>query len=164
MTRGSRLETSVYWLLIALTVVLMAMVTRDAWNRIGQPTPGFAVLKNMLVGVGGVDRGGLQPFDVVRAVNGRLVTSTRELQAEVERHPPGTPMHYLLVRNGQLVEEDIPSRVSTLRNFKRFLIENLLPGVIGVSLAALVIRLQPGSPSARHQVLDEEPQIGRAHV
>ena len=149
MTRGSRLETSVYWLLIALTVVLMAMVTRDAWNRIGQPTPGFAVLKNMLVGVGGVDRGGLQPFDVVRAVNGRLVASTRELQAEVERHPPGTPMHYLLVRNGQLVEEDIPSRVSTLRNFKRFLIENLLPGVIGVSLAALVIRLQPGSPSAR---------------
>src|SRR5688500_2064330 len=125
MTRGKRLETSVYWLLIALTVVMMAMVTRDAWNRIGQPTPGFAVLENMLVGVGGVDRGGLQPFDVVRAVNGRLVASTRDLQAEVERHPPGTPMHYLLVRNGQLVEDDIPSRVSTLRNFKRFLIENM---------------------------------------
>jgi hypothetical protein len=54
----------------------MAMVTRDAWNRIGQPAPGFAVMENMLVGVGGVDRVGLQPFDVVRAVNGRLVTST----------------------------------------------------------------------------------------
>jgi class 3 adenylate cyclase len=128
---------------------MMAMVTRDAWNRIGRPTPGFAVLENMLVGVAGVDRGGLQPFDVVRAVNGRLVTSTRELQAEIERHPPGARMHYLLVRNGQLLEEDIPSRLSTLRYFKRFLIENLLPGVIGVALAALVIRLQPGSPSAR---------------
>jgi class 3 adenylate cyclase len=149
MTRCSRLETTVYWILIALTVVMMAMVSRDAWNRIGRPTPGFAVLENMLVGVGGVDRGGLQPFDVVRAVNGRLVTSTRELQAEVERHAPGTPIHYLLVRNGQLLEEDIPSRVSTLRYFKRFLIENLLPGVIGVALAALVIRLQPGSPSVR---------------
>lgn len=42
MTRCSRLETSVYWLLIALTVMLMAMVSRDAWNRIGQPAPGFA--------------------------------------------------------------------------------------------------------------------------
>ena len=149
MTRCSRLETAAYWTLIALTVLMMAMVSRDAWNRIGRPTPGFAVLENMLVGVGGVDRGGLQPFDVVRGVNGRLLTSTRDLQAEVERHPPGTPMHYLLVRNGRLLEEDIPSRVSGLRNLKRFLIENLLPGVIGVALAALVIRLQPGSPSAR---------------
>ena len=149
MTRGSRLETSVNWTLIGLTVVLMAMVTRDAWNRIGQPAPGFAVMENMLVGVGGADRGGLQPFDVVRAVNGRLVTSTRELQAEVERHPPGTPMHYLLVRNGQLVEEDIPSHVTRLWHFKRFLSENWLPGAIGVLLAALVISLQPGSASAR---------------
>ena len=44
MTRSSRLETAAHWILIALTVVLMAMVTRDAWNRIGQPSPGFAVL------------------------------------------------------------------------------------------------------------------------
>jgi class 3 adenylate cyclase len=149
MPRLRRLETAVHWILIALTVVLMAMVTRDAWNRIGQPSPGFAVMENMLVGVAGVDRGGLQPFDVVRAVNGRLVTSTRELQTEVERHPPGTTMRYLLVRNGQLLEEDIPSRVSALRNFRRFLIENLIPGVIGVALAAVVLRLQSVSSSTR---------------
>jgi class 3 adenylate cyclase len=149
MSRSNRLETAVHWILIALTVVLMAMVTRDAWNRIGQPAPGFAVMENMLVGVGGVDRVGLQPFDVVRAVNGHLVTSTRDLQAEVERHPPGTSMRYLLVRNGQLLEADIPSRVSTLRNFKRFVIENLIPGVIGVALAAVVLRLQSVSASTR---------------
>ncbi len=149
MIRRRRLETSVHWILIALTVLLMAMVTRDAWNRIGRPAPGFAVMENMLVGVAGVERVGLQPFDVVRAVNGRMVTSTRELQAEVERHPPGTAMHYLLVRNGQLLEEDIPSRVSTLRNFKRYLIENLIPGVIGVALAAVVLRLQSVSASTR---------------
>ena len=149
MTRCGRRETTVYWALIALTVLLMALVARDAWNRIGQPAPGFAVLENMLVGVGGAERGGLQPFDMLRGVNGRIVTSTRELQAEIERHPPGTLMHYLLVRSGQLVEDDIPSRVTTLRHFKRFLIENLLPGVIGVALAALVIRLQPGSAAAR---------------
>src|SRR4051812_48253606 len=105
MSRSRRIETTGHWILIALTVVMMALVTRDAWNRIGRPSPGFAVMENMLVGVAGVDRGGLQPFDVVRAVNGQLVTSTRELQAAVERHPPGTMMHYLLVRNGQLLEE-----------------------------------------------------------
>jgi class 3 adenylate cyclase len=149
MTRCGRCERTVYWVLIALTVVLMSMVTRDAWNRIGRPTPGFAVMDNMLVGVGGVERKGLQPFDVLRGVNGVIVTSTRGLQDEIERHPTGTPIRYLLVRNGQLVEEEIPSRVTTLRHFKRFLIENLLPGVIGVALAALVIRLQPGSPAAR---------------
>ena len=135
--------------MIALTVVLMAMVARDAWNRIGRPWPGFAVMENMLVGVAGVDRMGLSPFDVVRAVNGRLVTSTRDLQAEVERHPPGTTMHYLLVRNGQLLEDDIPTRVNTLRNFRRFLLENLIPGVIGVALAAVVLRLQSVTASTR---------------
>ena len=148
MTRCSRCQTAVYGVLIALTVVVMAMVTRDAWHRIGTPSPGFAVMENMLVGVGGVDRGGLQPFDILRGVNGRIVASTRELQAEIERHPSGTRMHYLLVRNGQLVEEDIPSRVTTLRHFRRFLLENLLPGAIGVALAALVIWLQSGSPAA----------------
>jgi class 3 adenylate cyclase len=147
--RRFRLETTVHWLLIALTILMMAMVTRDAWNRLGRPWPGFAVMENMLVGVAGVDRMGLSPFDVVRAVNGRLVSSTRDLQAEVERHPPGTTMHYLLVRNGQLVEEDIRTRVTTLRSIKRFLIENLIPGVIGVALAAIVLRLQPASASTR---------------
>jgi len=148
MTRCNRCQTTVYWVLIALTGILMAMVTGDAWNRIGTPSPGFAVMENMLVGVGGVDRGGLHPFDILRGVNGRIVTSTRELQAEIERHPSGARMHYLLVRNGQLVEEDIPSRVTTLRHFRRFLLENLLPGAIGVALAALVIWLQSGSPAA----------------
>jgi class 3 adenylate cyclase len=127
----------------------MALVTRDAWLRIGQPTPGFAVLDNMLVGAGGAERGGLQPFDVVRGINGRLVGSTRELQAEIERHPPGTVMQYLLVRNGQLVEEDIPSRLTTPRHFKRFLVENLTPGVLGTALAAVVLLLQRRSPAAR---------------
>jgi class 3 adenylate cyclase len=149
MTRCGRCERTVSWVLIALTVLLMAMVTRDAWNRLGRPGPGFAILENMLVGVGGVERGGLQPFDVVRGVNGRIVTSTRDLLTEIESHPPGAVMHYLLVRNRQLVEEDIPSRLTTLRQFKRFLLENLLPGVIGVALAAVVILLQPGSGAAR---------------
>jgi class 3 adenylate cyclase len=149
MTRSSRLETLVNWAVIALAVLFMAVVTRDAWTRIGQPSPGFPIMEHMLVGVGGAERQGLKPFDIVRGVNGRIVSSTRELQAEIERHPPGTSMHYLLVRNGQLVEEDIPSRVRTLHLFKRFLVENLLGGVIGVSLAALVVALQPGLASTR---------------
>jgi class 3 adenylate cyclase len=149
MRPRGRLEQAASWALIALAVVFMAMVTRDAWMRIGRPAPGFAVMENMLVGVGGAERGGLQPFDVVRGVNGRIVTSTRALQAEIEGHPPGTLMHYLLVRNGQLVEEEIPSRATTLRHFKRFLVENLAPGAIGVALAALVVLVQPGTSAAR---------------
>jgi class 3 adenylate cyclase len=149
MTRRARVETAITWTILALAVVFMAVVTRDAWNRIGRPSPGFPIMEHMLVGVGGAERQGLKPFDIVRGVNGRIVASTRELQAEIERHPPGTPMHYLLVRNGQLVEEDIPSRVRTLHLFKRFLIENLLGGLIGVTLAALVVALQPRLASTR---------------
>ena len=79
MTPYARGERAVSWALIALTIVFMALVTRDAWHRIGEPTPGFAVIENMLVGVATAERGGLRPFDVVRGVNGRIVMDVGDM-------------------------------------------------------------------------------------
>src|SRR5205814_479649 len=73
MPRCTRLEKSAYLLLILLAVVFMGAVTRDAWRMIGRPWTGFPVMENMLVGVGGTQRTAAEPFDLVRAVNGRLV-------------------------------------------------------------------------------------------
>src|SRR5438552_230330 len=149
MSRCTRLEKSAYGLLILLAVVFMGAVTRDAWRMIGRPWTGFPVMENMLVGVGGTQRTAAEPFDLVRAVNGRLVGSSRELQQEVERHPAGTRLRYLLVRSGSLVEEEIASRGMSLRDFKRFVIDNLASGILVLGLGAVVALLQPGARTTR---------------
>src|SRR5438445_700377 len=149
MSRCTRLEKSAYGLLILLAVVFMGAVTRDAWRMIGRPWTGFPVMENMLVGVGGTQRTAAEPFDLVRAVNGRLVGSSRELQREVERHPAGTRLRHLLVRSGSLVEEEIASRGMSLRDFKRFVIDNLLSGILVLGLGAVVALLQPGARTTR---------------
>ena len=102
-----------------------------------------------LQGVGGRQRTAVEPFDLVRAVNGHLVSSCRELQHEVERYPAGTKLRYLLVRGGSLVEEEIVSREMTLRTFKHFVVDNLLSGILVLGLGALVALLRPGAPTTR---------------
>jgi len=149
MPRRSRLETSAYALLIVLAALFMAVATRDAWHMIGRPWAGFPVMENLLVGVGGIQREGVEPLDLVRAVDGQLIGSSRELQKEIERHAPGTRMRYLLVRSGSLVEVDIPSRQMTLGTFKHYMIQYLLGGILVLPLAALVALLRPGGPSTR---------------
>src|SRR6266850_7145822 len=149
MPRCTRLEKSAYVLLILLAVVFMGAVTRDAWRMIGRPWTGFPVMENMLGGVGGTQRTAAEPFDLVRGVNGRLVGSSRELQEEVERLPAGTRLRYLLVRSGSLVEEEIASRGMSRRDFKRFVIDNLLSGILVLGLGAVVALLQPGAPTTR---------------
>ena len=134
--------------MLALALGTGAWTTLDAWRLVGQPYPGFSVMDNLLVGLG-VERGGLEPFDFVRAMDGRLLASGSQIQDEVRRHPPGTSFHYLVNRRGSLVEADIRSTVESVGGFLRFLLEGLLPGLLFLGLGAAVLVLKPGAPDAR---------------
>ncbi|MBI1726487.1 MAG: hypothetical protein HYR50_04395, partial [Candidatus Rokubacteria bacterium] len=134
--------------MLALALGLGAWTTLDAWRLVGQLYPGFSVMDNLLVGLG-VERGGLEPFDFVRAMDGRLLASGREIQGEVRRRPPGTSFHYLVNRRGSLVETDITSTVEPVSDFVRFLLEGLLPGLLFLGLGAAVLVLKPGARDAR---------------
>ncbi len=147
MRRGR--EKIVCWGLIGLALLVAAVAVFDVWRQVGQPYPGFAVMENLFIGIGGADRGGLEPFDVVRALNGQVVSSGLEIQAEVQRHRPGTFLPYLLVRRGQLVEVEIPTRRHTTRHFKEYLLEGLFPALLFLALGATVIGLRPGVPESR---------------
>lgn len=131
-------------MVLALAVGLQASL--DRYERVGRPGAGFLVMESLLVGIGGGDRGGLEPFDRIRAMDGRLLASGRELQAEVASRPPGTRFRYILYRRGQLVEADVPSRVTTRGDLLRFLGEGLLPGLLVLGLGAFVFLLRPGAP------------------
>jgi class 3 adenylate cyclase len=137
------------WLLAALALSIAGLALADAWRQIGQPYPGFAVMDNLLVGVGGAEPRGLRPFDVVRVLNGQVLTSGREIQAEAKRQPPGTTFHYMLLRRGQLVEVDIPTRVITPGDFGRYALEGLLPALLLLALGAIVITLRPAMTQSR---------------
>jgi class 3 adenylate cyclase len=130
--------------LLGLALLVGVQTTLDRYAHLGRPFAGFAVLDNLLVAVGGAERGGLEPFDWIRAVNGQLLPSGAELQAEIARHPVGTSFHYLINRRGQLVETDVTSRAYTVRDFRRFLFEGLFAGMLYLALVAVVLYVQPG--------------------
>lgn len=149
MTAPARREQLLGWALLGLALLASLQTVRDQWARVDRPYPGFRVMDNLLIAVGGLQRGGLEPFDLVRAVNGQIVTSGRQIQAEVERHPPGTTLHYLVSRRGTIVEADIPSSVVTRDNFCRFLLEGFLSSLLYLSLAAVVLGQKPGAFETR---------------
>ncbi|MGH7319855.1 MAG: adenylate/guanylate cyclase domain-containing protein [Candidatus Rokuibacteriota bacterium] len=138
----------VFWGLLSLALLMAVQTTVDFSWRLGRPFPGFMVMEHLLVAVGGAERGGLEPFDLVRAMNGQLLTSGREIQAEIARHPPGTSFRYLIARRGQLVEAEIASRLTTRRDLLRFLVEGLIAGLMVLALGALVFYLKPGTPQS----------------
>ena len=134
------------WALLGLACLIAALSLRDAWSQTGRPYPGFGVLENLIVGIGGLERGGLEPFDITRVMDGRVLTSGREIQAAVRSSPPGTPFHYILNRGSRLVEVDVPSVVRTVRDFERYLLEGFVTAILFLALGAFVLWLEPGVP------------------
>jgi class 3 adenylate cyclase len=132
--------------LLGLALLVGVQTTLDRYAQLGRPVAGVAVMFNLLVGVGGAERrGAVEPFDRIRAINGQLLATGHELQAEIARHPVGTSFRYLINRRGQLVEVDVPSRAYTVRDFQRFVLEGLLAGLLYLALVAVVFYVQPGT-------------------
>ncbi len=137
-----------FWTVLALAILVGGVATLDRSRQVGRPFAGFWIMDNLLVAIGGAERGGLEPFDLVRVMNGQVLTSGRQIQAEVASHPPGTTFHYMVYRRGGLVEADVPTRLTTRRDFLRFLGEGLLPGLLTLAFGALVFVLKPGVPQS----------------
>ena len=148
MGRVSARERVFCWTVIGLIVLVALVAIRDGWQRVGRVSPGFALMENGQIGAGGASRAGLEPLDVIVAVNGRAVAAA-EILAEVERHPAGTPLTYTLRRGGRHVQAVVPTRTVTPRDFAWFLLDGSLPGLLVVGLGAAVFLLRPGTPESR---------------
>jgi class 3 adenylate cyclase len=142
-------ELIVSWALLGAVLVFAGIASVDAWRQIGRPWAGLSFLENRQIGPGGAERAGLSPWDLIVGVQGRPVVSVREIRAEVERHPAGTPLRYTILRAGRLVEAEIPTRVGTVRDFKRFVFDSLLPGLVVLVMGAVVLVLRSGAPETR---------------
>jgi class 3 adenylate cyclase len=137
-----------FWGIIGLALAVGVVTTLDRYQRQGRIFAGFWVMENLLVAVGGPERGPLEPFDVVRVMNGQVLGSGRDIQATIESQDPRTTFHYMVFRRGQLVETDVTTRLFTRRDFLRFLAEGLLPGVLQLAIGAVVFLIRPGRPQS----------------
>jgi class 3 adenylate cyclase len=134
-----------FWGIIALALSVGAVATLDRYQRVGRIFAGFWVMDNLLVAVGGGERADLRPFDVVRAVNGQMVTRGLDIQQSIESQDPGTTFRYILYRRGELVEADVATRLYTRRDFARYVAEGLVPAVLQLVIGAVVFLVRPGA-------------------
>ncbi len=141
-------RNALFWGILGLALAVGVVATLDRYQRQGRIFAGFWVMENLLVAVGGPERGPLEPFDVVRVMNGQVLQSGRDIQATIESQDPRTTFHYIVYRRGQLVEADVTTRLFTRRDFARYLIEGLLPGVLQLVIGAVVFLIRPGRPQS----------------
>ncbi len=138
-------RNALVWGILALALAVGVVATIDRYQRVGRMFAGFWVMENLLVAVGGGERGSLQPFDLVRVMSGQLVASGRDIQEAIESQDPGTTFHYILYRRGQLVEADVQTRLYTRRDFVRYLTDGLVPGLLQLALGAVVFVVRSGT-------------------
>jgi class 3 adenylate cyclase len=134
-----------FWGILGLALAIGIVTTLDRYQRQGRIFAGFWVMENLLVAVGGPERGPLQPFDVVRVMNGQVLQSGRDIQTMIDSEDPRATFRYIVYRRGQLVEAEIPTRLVTRRDFVRFLVEGLVPGLLQLAIGAVVFMIRPGS-------------------
>jgi len=137
-----------FWGIIGLALAVGVVATLDRYQRQGRIFAGFWVMENLLVAVGGAERGPLEPFDIVRVMDGQMLGSGQDIQATIESQDPRTTFHYMVYRRGQLAEADVKTRLFTRRDFVRFLAEGLLPGVLQLVIGAVVFLIRPGRPQS----------------
>ena len=141
-------RNALFWGILGLALAVALTATLDRYQRQGRIFSGFWVMENLLVAVGGAERGPLQPFDVVRVMDGQVLGSGGDIQATIESQDPGTPFHYIVYRRGQLVEADVTTRLFTRRDFWRFVAEGLVPGLLQLVIGAVVFLIRPGRPQS----------------
>ena len=137
-------RNALFWGILGLALAVGVVATLDRYQRQGRTFAGFWVMENLLVAIGGPERGPLEPFDVVRVMNGQVLESGRDIQATIESQDPQTTFHYIVYRRGQLVEVDVKTRLFARRDFLRFVAEALLPGLFQLAVGAVVFLIRPG--------------------
>jgi signal transduction histidine kinase len=133
--------------LAAILLATRTTVTSSAW--VGKPFPGFMILDNRVVAsIGlahwpGASVPGLYQSEVV-AVDGRPIASASAAYAYVASLPVGTPVRYLVRRQGREAEVVIPTQRFDLRDWTLLFGAFLLCGFTYMTSGLIVWLARPG--------------------
>ena len=138
--------------LVAGALAVRTTITSAAW--VGRVFPGFVLLDNRVVAsVGLAHWTGTAVPDLYQSevivVQGRRVRSTPEAYAAVQQYAPGTPVRYVLRRDGVDRQVEIPTQRFGSRDW--FLLHGLflLNGTVFLASALATFVLRQDSPAAR---------------
>lgn len=134
-------------IVVALTICAASFVL--ALRCLDKPYPGFLFYKNLVVTDVSSDTNKEEPLkrfsDRVVKVNGEKVQTPGEVFALLNRFPAGTPIHYEIARNNDLVKLTIPSTVFSLKDFLSMFGATFFVGFVFFIIGILAYYLKPGS-------------------
>ena len=142
---------------ILASLALAWSVAGSVAGQIGQTFPGFLMWENGSVAPGfltprdrAADAAGLGYLARVTEVNGRAVSGAGEVYQRAAAVPPGTPMHYTVVRpGGSHLRTTLPTRRFTRGDFNAVMLPLLLGGMLLLAVASLPLLLRPTHDAAR---------------
>ena len=138
----------VFALLVVFMFGVAVVCLVNAVNMIDKPFAGFLYYPLRNVGsVGDLEWAGLKAGaryqDIIEEVNGKKASSTAELHRIVVNTPPGTPIRYLLNRQGHTFVIEVPVSVFTTKDFVKLFGPLFLAGVIFGVIGIVVYFLKP---------------------
>ncbi|TMA37747.1 MAG: GAF domain-containing protein [Deltaproteobacteria bacterium] len=155
MSRFPRRADAVLFVALSLvTAALSAAAVVGSLASVGRTFPGFVVWDNLfVVPLGRPNWTGIAadvPFRArVKSVDGRTVTSRRDLEALVGTTPAGTPHEYVFERPGEREHHTIPSMVFTPWDYLATLGVYALNGFAFLAVGLAVFYLKPESRQSR---------------
>jgi len=138
-------------LVLAAPLVGYAVYRSVQW--IGEPFPGFLVMRNRVVpSVSGIDwppsKADLFHAQVL-AAGGGPVGSSEEVYAAARSRPPGSEVQYVFRKDGHTFSRAVATRVFGLGDYVEVYVILILIGCLNVALGLTVSLLRPSDPQAR---------------
>ncbi|MBM3269685.1 MAG: GAF domain-containing protein [Candidatus Sericytochromatia bacterium] len=139
-------------LLLALPVILTAVAL--GWGQVGKPFEGFLMQRAGYLAPyqraewAGI-RAGLQPEDVVIAVDGRKVVRAEDVHRHVAGLGAGKTASYQVVRAGKTHRFDVPVDVYRWTDLTRDFVGLAIVGLCYLVVGGVAAWLRPAVPAAR---------------
>ena len=149
-------------LLMLATLLLTGISGWQVWGMVGKPFSGFAYLdvgsKTAFVDLlnqrnwSGFQHG-LQVNDAIVASSGQLLQNGGEIQQRVSRQPAGTPIAYLVQRDGETLRLLIPTQPFSLKDLALVYLPILISGLALMMTAAVLYWRRKGSSGTWAMIL-----------
>lgn len=146
----------VFFALAAAFAAIVAVSIASVADRVGRPSPGFAVWSNLVVpALSPESRAAVEvPFrSVLETMDGQPIRSAGALRRNLERAPAGAVHEYGFRRAGRELRASLPTTALRWRDVLPVFAPYLLVGSAFFCMALVVFYFKPGHPAVRAVVL-----------
>ena len=139
--------------IVICVVIIGAVCVIDAVRLVGEPFPGFLVNERMIPSNFGRPawtgpQAGLRYPDKILKANDEVIASPKDLKAIVRGQAVGTPVTYLVQRNGESLQVSAATMTFTWEDLALTFGPTFLAGILYLVIALLVYILKPDTSAS----------------